>query len=79
MIYDDPRRFGRIEYGAEPPPRVSTLGPEPLEISLAGFTKRIKERQGPIQAVLLNQTVVRAVGKIYAAGRECIPNGSRLH
>src|SRR5665213_1315912 len=31
LHYDDQRQFGRIEYGAQLPERVSALGPEPLE------------------------------------------------
>ncbi|HZL56663.1 MAG TPA: bifunctional DNA-formamidopyrimidine glycosylase/DNA-(apurinic or apyrimidinic site) lyase [Bryobacteraceae bacterium] len=66
MIYDDPRQFGRIEYGLELPERVAALGPEPLEVSFDEFARRLKERRSPIKAVLLNQAVVRGVGNIYA-------------
>jgi formamidopyrimidine-DNA glycosylase len=66
MIFDDPRQFGRIEYGAELPERVAGLGPEPLEVSLAEFTRRVKQKRSPIKAVLLNQSVVRGVGNIDA-------------
>ena len=66
MMFDDPRQFGRIEYGAELPARVVALGPEPLEVSLEEFARRLKERRSPIKAVLLNQAVVRGVGNIYA-------------
>jgi formamidopyrimidine-DNA glycosylase len=66
LHYDDPRQFGRIEYGLELPARVAALGPEPLEISLDDFATRLKARNSPIKAVLLNQAVVRGVGNIYA-------------
>jgi formamidopyrimidine-DNA glycosylase len=66
LIYDDPRQFGRIEYGVALPARVAALGPEPLEVSLAEFTTRVRERRSPVKAVLLNQAVVRGVGNIYA-------------
>ena len=66
LHYDDQRQFGRIEYGDELPARVAALGPEPLEITLADFTARLKARRSPIKAVLLNQAVVRGVGNIYA-------------
>jgi formamidopyrimidine-DNA glycosylase len=66
LHYDDQRQFGRIEYGVELPERVAALGPEPLEIGLADFTLRLKARRAPIKAVLLNQSVVRGVGNIYA-------------
>src|SRR4051812_22403048 len=66
LHYDDQRQFGRIEYGLELPERVAALGPEPLEISLEDFARRLKARKSPIKAVLLNQAVVRGVGNIYA-------------
>jgi formamidopyrimidine-DNA glycosylase len=66
LTYDDPRQFGRIEYGEQLPARVSALGPEPLQVPLDEFTRRVKERRSPIKVVLLNQAVVRGVGNIYA-------------
>jgi formamidopyrimidine-DNA glycosylase len=66
LHYDDPRQFGRIEYGLELPARVAALGPEPLEVTLDDFAGFLKERRSPIKAVLLNQAVVRGVGNIYA-------------
>ncbi len=66
LLYEDPRQFGRIEYGDELPARVAALGPEPLEVSLDEFIRRLKLRKSPVKAVLLNQAVVRGVGNIYA-------------
>ena len=66
LLYQDPRQFGRIEYGDELPARVAALGPEPLEVTLEEFTRRLKLRKSPVKAVLLNQAVVRGVGNIYA-------------
>jgi formamidopyrimidine-DNA glycosylase len=66
LSFDDPRQFGRIEYGEQLPARVSALGPEPLEVSLEEFARRLKLRRSPVKAVLLNQAVVRGVGNIYA-------------
>ena len=66
LHYDDQRQFGRVEYGAQLPERVSALGPEPLEITLPDFAARLKARRSPVKAVLLNQAVVRGVGNIYA-------------
>lgn len=66
LSYDDPRQFGRIEYGETIPDRVAALGPEPLEVTLDEFARRLKQRKSPIKAVLLNQAVVRGVGNIYA-------------
>ena len=66
LLYEDPRQFGRIEYGDELPARVAALGPEPLEVTVEEFARRLKLRKSPIKAVLLNQAVVRGVGNIYA-------------
>lgn len=66
LLYEDPRQFGRIEYGDELPARVAALGPEPLEVALGEFSRRLKQRRSPVKAVLLNQAVVRGVGNIYA-------------
>ena len=66
LVYEDPRQFGRIEYGEELPARVAALGPEPLEVTLEEFSRRLKLRKSPVKAVLLNQAVVRGVGNIYA-------------
>ncbi len=66
LLYEDPRQFGRIEYGEELPARVAALGPEPLEVTLEEFAQRLKLRSSPVKAVLLNQAVVRGVGNIYA-------------
>jgi formamidopyrimidine-DNA glycosylase len=66
LLYEDPRQFGRIEYGEELPARVAALGPEPLEVTLEEFSRRLKRHRSPVKAVLLNQSVVRGVGNIYA-------------
>jgi formamidopyrimidine-DNA glycosylase len=65
LLYNDPRQFGRIEWSAGPAKRVAKLGPEPLEISLEEFQKRMK-RRARLKALLLNQTFLAGVGNIYA-------------
>jgi formamidopyrimidine-DNA glycosylase len=65
LLYNDPRQFGRIEWSAGPAKRVAKLGPEPLEISLEEFQKRIKRRTR-IKPLLLNQTFLAGIGNIYA-------------
>ena len=37
LIYTDSRQFGRLEYSGELPERVSSLGPEPLEVRFEDF------------------------------------------
>jgi formamidopyrimidine-DNA glycosylase len=68
LRYTDPRRFGRMAYlervplGAE----LERFGADPLEISEEEFAKRILGRRARIKALLLNQSVLRGVGNIYA-------------
>jgi formamidopyrimidine-DNA glycosylase len=63
LLYDDPRQFGRIEWGDT---RVRRLGPEPLEIGLAEFSASLKKRKTRIKALLLNQSFLAGMGNIYA-------------
>ena len=65
ILYDDPRQFGKIEWSAGPPKRVARLGPEPLEVGLDEFRKRLK-RRARIKPLLLNQTFLAGLGNIYA-------------
>jgi formamidopyrimidine-DNA glycosylase len=68
LRYNDVRRFGRmalLAHGAHE--RVlGGLGVEPLEVSEAEFRARIQARKSRIKAVLLNQSVLRGIGNIYA-------------
>jgi formamidopyrimidine-DNA glycosylase len=62
LLYDDPRQFGRIEWGDA---RAKKLGPEPLEIGLAEFSHRLRARKTRIKALLLNQAFLAGLGNIY--------------
>lgn len=62
LLYDDPRQFGRIEGDAR---RVAKLGPEPLEIGLEEFSKRLRARKSRMKPLLLNQTFLAGLGNIY--------------
>src|SRR5579863_4027995 len=83
ILYDDPRQFGRIEWSAGPAKRVARLGPEPLEISLEAFLKRIR-RKARIKSLLLNQTFLAGLGNIYvdeslfAAGIHPLDSAARI-
>jgi formamidopyrimidine-DNA glycosylase len=65
LIFNDIRKFGRIEWGASLPARLEELGPEPLEISPAEFYSRLRRRSARIKAVLLDQEFLRGLGNIY--------------
>jgi len=68
LRYVDARRFGRIAYLTEAPlaEELSGFGADPLEVSKEEFANRICERRARIKALLLDQSVLRGVGNIYA-------------
>jgi formamidopyrimidine-DNA glycosylase len=68
LRYTDPRRFGRLAYLAEGPlaEELTAFGADPLEVSAKEFAERICSRHARIKALLLDQSVLRGVGNIYA-------------
>jgi formamidopyrimidine-DNA glycosylase len=68
LRYTDIRRFGRMllvpESGLEA--FQNHLGAEPLEITLEEFRARFGSRRARVKALLLDQSVLRGVGNIYA-------------
>jgi len=68
LRYTDVRRFGRMAIlsNGEQERELGGLGLEPLEISLEEFRARIGSRKTQIKALLLNQSVMRGIGNIYA-------------
>jgi formamidopyrimidine-DNA glycosylase len=68
LRYTDPRRFGRMAYLREGAlaEELTAFGADPLEVSGAEFAQRIRSRHARIKALLLDQSVLRGVGNIYA-------------
>ncbi len=68
LRYTDPRRFGRMAYltGALLADELTPFGADPLQVSAQEFAERIRSRSARIKALLLDQTVLRGVGNIYA-------------
>ncbi len=68
LRYTDPRRFGRMAYltGASLADELTNFGADPLQVSAQDFAERIRSRNARIKALLLDQTVLRGVGNIYA-------------
>src|SRR5215831_4706699 len=64
LLYNDPRQFGRIEWSPGPARRVAKLGPEPLEITLDEFQKKMK-RKSRVKPLLMNQAFLAGIGNIY--------------
>src|ERR1700676_59635 len=68
LRYTDARRFGRLAYlsAALLPAELDGFGADPLEVTAEEFATRIRSRHSRIKALLLDQTVLRGVGNIYA-------------
>jgi len=68
LRYVDPRRFGRMAYLAGEVLRkeLQRFGADPLAAGLEEFAARIRGRRARIKALLLDQSVIRGVGNIYA-------------
>jgi formamidopyrimidine-DNA glycosylase len=68
LRYTDPRRFGRMAYltGELLAKEVEGAGADPLEVGAAEFAERVRSRNARIKALLLDQSVFRGVGNIYA-------------
>jgi len=68
LRYTDPRRFGRIAYLTKAllAEELIGFGADPLEVSKEEFAARVRVRRARIKALLLDQSVLRGVGNIYA-------------
>src|SRR6202521_6185593 len=68
LRYTDARRFGRIAYLTEAllAQELLGFGADPLEVNKEEFADRICGRRARIKALLLDQSVLRGVGNIYA-------------
>ena len=68
LLFDDPRRFGRIHIGSGLPEAIHRLGPEPLDPGFDGPTLRrmFQSRKRGLKALLLDQEFLAGMGNIYA-------------
>lgn len=70
LVYDDVRRFGRVEALDEAgwEERSASLGPEPLdpEFEAADLAEGLAESRTPVRSWLLDQRRIAGVGNIYA-------------
>jgi formamidopyrimidine-DNA glycosylase len=68
LRYTDPRQFGRMAYltGAGLAEELTAFGADPLLVSDEDFASRVRSRNARIKALLLDQSVLRGVGNIYA-------------
>jgi formamidopyrimidine-DNA glycosylase len=86
LRYTDPRRFGRMAYlsGETLATELLKFGADPLLVTEEEFAKCIRGSRARIKALLLDQSVLRGVGNIYAdeslwkAGIHPAKSGARL-
>ena len=64
LRFVDPRRFGRLSVASAAD--FDAGGVEPLEVELDQFIRLFHGRNTPIKGALLNQSLLRGVGNIYA-------------
>ena len=64
LRFVDPRRFGRLSVAQAGD--FDAAGVEPLEVDLDRFLTLFRNRKTPIKSALLNQSLLRGVGNIYA-------------
>lgn len=63
LLFDDIRQFGNLRFLSAAD---ESLGPDPLEITAAEFTQRLRARRTAAKRLLLDQSFVRGLGNIYA-------------
>jgi len=68
LRFQDPRRFGRLEFRDLGSGGIAFEAPgaEPLSIGAHEFAELFQKRRMPIKAALLNQALLAGVGNIYA-------------
>lgn len=70
VCFRDQRKFGycvcRTTSSLSDDPALSSLGPEPLDLTKGAFYELLKGRRGRIKNLLLNQSFLAGIGNIYA-------------
>ncbi|MGZ7065395.1 MAG: bifunctional DNA-formamidopyrimidine glycosylase/DNA-(apurinic or apyrimidinic site) lyase [Candidatus Aminicenantales bacterium] len=70
LRFRDVRKFGFLLCVSGTPEdacaELSSLGPEPLEITIEDFGRALRGRKARIKGLLLDQTVIAGIGNIYA-------------
>ncbi|MEW5725488.1 MAG: bifunctional DNA-formamidopyrimidine glycosylase/DNA-(apurinic or apyrimidinic site) lyase, partial [Thermodesulfobacteriota bacterium] len=70
LLYRDIRQFGRFytltARELSEWPTLKNLGPEPFELTGAGFAEHLAGRRGRVKPLLLNQSFLAGLGNIYA-------------
>jgi formamidopyrimidine-DNA glycosylase len=68
LIFNDRRRLGALWLLEDEQTVTGKLGPEPLdtEFTVDTLAERLRQRQAPIKAVLLDQGFIAGIGNMYA-------------
>ncbi len=67
VIFNDPRKFGRIWFLSDPQELWAKLGPEPLDEVLTDeiFYQRLIQRRRQLKPLLMDQSFLAGMGNIY--------------
>ena len=67
LVLSDTRKFGRMQWVADPQYALSHLGVEPLspQFSTTFLLKRLKGRKRALKPLLLDQSIIAGLGNIY--------------
>lgn len=69
LIYNDVRKFGRINYLSNSELDIylkTKVGLEPGLMKFEEFKAKMEHKRGPLKKILLDQTVIAGIGNIYA-------------
>lgn len=68
LAYEDMRLFGVVDLTPSPEAYIAAheLGPDPLELNLAGFRRIVAGRRGAVKSLLMSQDVIAGIGNLYA-------------
>jgi len=67
LVFNDPRKFGRVWLLSNPQEILGKLGPEPLDPDLSAeeFYTRLHSRQRQLKPLLMDQSFLAGLGNIY--------------
>jgi formamidopyrimidine-DNA glycosylase len=68
LAFNDPRKFGRVWFLADPSSILAELGPEPLDAQFTAqvLYQRLQEHRRQLKPLLLDQSFLAGLGNIYA-------------
>ena len=67
LVFNNPRKFGRIWLVKDPQTVLANLGPEPLDQSFSGedLCRQLQSRRRQLKPLLLDQSFIAGLGNIY--------------